>query len=327
MKKRLTRIAILVLVLLGFPLALLWVGCLQPFGACGAPSAAAVSPERLREHVVTLSEKYHPRSWYRPANLELCAAYIREQLQQAGGRTEFQDYAVEGVTCRNVRALFGPETGERLVVGAHYDAVSGTPGADDNASGVAGLIELARLLGQTTNLARTVELVAYTLEEPPFFRSEDMGSYQHAQLLKREGVAVKAMISLEMIGYFSDEAKSQHFPLAVMRLFYPAEGNFVCVVGNLGQRSFARRLRNAMQGTTDLPVYCMNAPWFVPGIDLSDHRNYWELGYPAVMVTDTAFYRNREYHSPRDTADRLDYDRMAKVVVAVYQALLALVRE
>ncbi|MDI6773996.1 MAG: M28 family peptidase [Verrucomicrobiota bacterium] len=327
LKRFLARIVCWVFLLLVLPLGVILWGCVQPLRAGSASSRRVASPDRLRKHVVTLSETYHPRSWGHTANLDLCADYISRQLEKTGARTEFQDYTAQGVVCRNVRAFFGPATGERVVVGAHYDAVAGSPGADDNASGVAGLIELAGLLAGETNLPRTIELVAYTLEEPPFFRGEEMGSFRHAQLLKREGVKVRAMIALEMIGYYRDEENSQHFPVFLMRPFYPSRGDFLAVVGNLSQSSLTRAVLSGMKGATDLPVYSINAPWFVPGIDLSDHRSYWHHGFDAVMVTDTAFYRNREYHGARDTADRLDYTRMAQAVVAVHQAVLSLARE
>jgi hypothetical protein len=327
MRNRLKRIGLLIFFLLVLPILLIWVVCVQPSHAAGPRSARTVPAARLKEHVLTLSEKYHPRSYAYPANLNLCAAYILDHFQKAGAQTELQEYAVGPTIYKNVRAFFGPESGGRLVVGAHYDAYSRTPGADDNASGVAGLIELAYLLGDQTNLPKRIELVAYTLEEPPFFRSKDMGSYRHARLLRNQNMEVQAMLSLEMIGYFTDEKGVQRFPLPIMRFFYPRQGNFVTVVGNLSERGLVRRIKAGMNGATDLPVHSVNAPWFVPGIDLSDHRNYWKLGFDAVMITDTAFYRNREYHKSGDTADRLDYDRMGKVVVAVFEALKLLARD
>ena len=200
------------------------------------------------------------------------------------------------------------------------------PGADDNASGVAGLIELAYLLGKTSLPVR-VELVAFTLEEPPFFRTPFMGSAIHAASLKKQGVKVRIMFALEMIGFFSDASHSQGFPLSILRLFYPSQGNFIAVVGKLGQGSVVRRVKQAMRGPSLLPVYSINAPRFVPGIDFSDHLNYWEAGYEAVMITDTAFYRNQGYHTLQDTPDTLDYERMAMVVQGVYAAILASARQ
>jgi Zn-dependent M28 family amino/carboxypeptidase len=227
---------------------------------------------------------------------------------------------------RNVIGSFGPERGERIVIGAHYDSFSTYPAADDNASGVAALIELAGLLDETKDLAVRVDLVAYTLEEPPAYRTDAMGSWVHARSLRAEGVAVRAMMSLEMIGYFSDTPGSQAFPHPVLRMFYPTTGNFIAVIGRLGDFRLTRATKAAMRGASDLDVRSMNAPTWIPGVDFSDHRSYWAHGYPAVMITDTAFYRNDRYHTPHDTAETLDYGRMARVVQGVYQAVLALSR-
>ena len=151
-----------------------------------------------------------------------------------------------------------------------------------------------------------------------------MGSWVHAAALRQAGVSVRAMVSLEMIGYFTDAPDSQLFPHPVLALVYPSRGNFITVVGRLGDVALVRRTKSAMRGATDLPVVSINAPTAIPGVDFSDHRSYWAHGYPAVMITDTAFYRNRHYHSPGDTPETLDYGRMAKVVRGVYEAVLSL---
>lgn len=282
--------------------------------------APRVSPERLEAHVRTLSRDFVPRDFAHPGNLDRAAAYIRGELERAGGDTWEQPYDAGGSTYRNVAASFGPETGERIVIGAHYDAAGPYPAADDNASGVAGLIELGHLLAADPPTTR-VELVAYPLEEPPFYRTRHMGSAVHAASLRRRGVRVRVMISLEMIGYFTDAPGSQQLPLAALRPFYPSRGNFIAVVGKLGQALLVRRIKRAMRGATPLAVHSINAPRWVPGVDFSDHVNYWDAGYPAVMITDTAFYRNPFYHTARDTADTLDYVRMAQVVEGVRAAV------
>lgn len=283
-----------------------------------------VAPARLEAHVRTLSETLAPRSFACPANLDRAAVYIAEQFRKAGGVVSEQPYTVNGRTYRNVIAHFGPNTRERIVVGAHYDAAGDFPAADDNASGVAGLLELARLLGSTSTPMQ-VELVAYSLEEPPFFRTPYMGSAVHARSLKQQNIRVRAMFSLEMIGYFTDAPNSQRFPIGLLRAFYPSEGNFITVVGKLGNGRLVRRVKRAMRGASPLPVHSINAPRLVPGVDFSDHVNYWDAGYDALMITDTAFYRNPNYHTALDTADTLDYRRMAMVVEGVYAAVLALV--
>lgn len=286
----------------------------------------AVDPRRLEAHVRMLAVTLAPRDYTHPASLDRVAAYVRGELESAGARAGEQPYTTMGRGYRNVIGSFGPEGGERIVVGAHYDTFDPLPGADDNASGVAGLIELAGLLGTTKDLAMRVDLVVYTLEEPPVFRTEWMGSWVHAALLRREGVRLRAMISLEMIGYFSDAPGTQSFPVFFLRPFYPSTANFIAVVGKFGQGGLVRQVKAAMGGTTDLAVYSMTSPAWLPGVDFSDHWSYWSHGYPALMITDTAFYRNQRYHTARDTPDTLDYVRMAKVVQGVHQAVLALAR-
>lgn len=291
------------------------------------PLVGTVDPAALEAHVRMLSDTLPPREWSRPENLERAAEYVAAQLTRAGGRVAEQPYTAFGtLQYRNVIASFGREGGERIVVGAHYDAHAGLPGADDNASGVAGLIELGRLLARTTSARRGVDLVAFTLEEAPAYRSDAMGSWVHARSLRNGGVRVRAMISLEMIGYFTDARGSQQLPHPALGLVYPRTGDFIAVIGRLGEARLVRRVKRAMQRATELPVYSMNAPTVVPGVDFSDHRSYWAHDYPAVMVTDTAFYRNPHYHTSTDTSATLDYRRMAKVVEAVHGAVVALAR-
>lgn len=295
----------------------------QPSCTRHPETAEHVAPARLRDHVEKLSVDFAPRNYKRVWNLDKCADYIGGHFEQAGGKVAEQTYEVEGKTYRNVVASFGGESRSRIVVGAHYDTYRDTPGADDNASAVAGLIELAYLLGRA-DLPQRIDLVAFTLEEPPFFRSGNMGSARHAHGLRKGGKEVEAMVCLEMIGYFSDAKGSQRYPSALLKGFYPDTGNFIAVIGSLGDRKLARNIKDSMRGATDLPVHAMCAPRDFPGLDFSDHLNYWNQGYPAVMVTDTAFMRNFAYHGSNDTADRLDYDRMAKVVLGVYEAVFRL---
>jgi len=304
-------------------LSLTWVWGTQPlFFAVATPHVPPVSPARLETHVRMLSETFFPRDVTHPDNLDRVAAYIRHEFEQAQGRVSEQPYTVAGRTYRNVLALFGPDTKERIVVGAHYDTAGRQPGADDNASGVAGLIELASLLREAS-LPLCVELVAFTLEEEPHLLSAPMGSAVHAASLRQQNIPVQVMFSLEMIGYFTDAPHSQRFPLPFLTTVYPSQGNFIAIVGNLSQGLVVRQIKHVMRSASSLPGYSLNAPRFVPGVDFSDHRNYWQVGYHAVMVTDTAFYRNPHYHTKQDTADTLDYGRMAMVVQGVYAAVLA----
>jgi Zn-dependent M28 family amino/carboxypeptidase len=279
-----------------------------------------VDAAQLEVDVHHLVEAFEGRGDHRPEVLAATAAWIEASFRASGGRTRLQSYAVNGRSYLNVRARYGPEAGPRLVVGAHYDACAGLPGADDNASGVAGLLALGRLLGAQPP-SGSVELVAYTLEEPPHFRKSTMGSAQHVAALRAEGVEVRAMLCLEMLGTFSDEPGSQHYPLPGLGLVYPDRGDFITVVGDLASPRLVRRVKGAMQSATELPVWSINAPAAIPGIDFSDHRNDWAAGLPAVMITDTAFFRNPRYHTATDTPDRLDYRRMAQVVQGIHAAV------
>jgi hypothetical protein len=304
-------------------LFLMWVWGTQPlFFTVAKPHVPPVSPARLETHVRMLSETFSPRDATHPDNLDRVAAYLRHEFMQVQGRVSEQPYIVAGRTYRNVLALFGPDTKERIVVGAHYDTAGMQPGADDNASGVAGLIELASLLREAS-LPLCVELVAFTLEEESHLFSAPMGSAVHAASLRQHNIPVRVMFSLEMIGYFTDAPHSQRFPLPFLTTVYPSQGNFIAIVGDLSQGLVVRQIKQAMRSASSLPVHSLNAPRFVPGVDFSDHRNYWQAGYHAVMVTDTAFYRNARYHTDHDTAATLDYERMAMVVQGVYAAVLA----
>jgi len=297
-----------------------WIALAQPSCRSNDASSATVSPSELRQHVETLSQRFYPRHWRNRENLEKCADYIAEQFEEAGAAVEFQPFTVDGREYRNVIGRFGVGLRPRIVVGAHYDTCGPQPGADDNASGIAALIELAELLGNISPTS-AIDVVAYTLEEPPFFRSEQMGSAIHAKSIADDKTMYRGVIVLEMVGYFKDDWGSQNHPNLLLRLMYPSRGNFIGVVSRWDQGDWVKAVKAGMKGTTELPVYSMRGPTVVPGIDFSDHQNYWKYGFKALMVTDTAFYRNEAYHSPRDTSDRLDYDRMAQVTVAVFGAI------
>ncbi len=297
---------------------LLWVTLARPVfpgGNVSSPISGTVKPELLKVHVTALSQKFFPRDHNHPENLNRVADYIRMSFMATGTSVEDQPFEVNGLEYRNIVASYGPDSEEIIVVGAHYDAYDEFPGADDNASAVAGLIEIGRILGANPPASRVV-LVAFTLEEPPYFATDNMGSAVYAKSLKDKGITVKLMICLEMIGYYSDEPGSQLSPSPIMKLFYPSEGNFIAVVDEVFS-SQGGRMKKWMKPRMDLPVYSINAPVFIPGIDFSDHRNFWRYQFPAVMVTDTAFFRNTAYHTENDTSDRLDYRKMAEVTEGV----------
>lgn len=297
------------------------------FLAAAVPQAenlvTAASPplaDRLEAHVRFLTGLNPPRNFDNPESLERAADYVREHFRDAGLEPEGQIFQVQGNRYRNVRAFIGPEDAPVVVVGAHYDVHGPLPGADDNASAVAVLLELAPLLAKA-EIGKRIELVGYTLEEQPAFGLGEMGSGHHARLLKQQGVPVHAMLSLEMLGYYSDEPGSQKFPYPGFGLIYPDTGNFVGVVGRLSDWWLIRDLRNAMRPAMQMPVHALASPIEFYGLANSDHRNFWDAGYSAVMVTDTAFYRNPNYHKASDTPDTLDYGRMAQVVTGLEAAI------
>lgn len=294
-------------------------GPASPRAARASPRA---DPEQLRRHVETIALELGPRDAANPKGLDRVAAYVLQAFREATTDVAEQPFEARGRSYRNVIARFGPATQARIVVGAHYDTAGPFPGADDNASGVAGLLELARLLAASPPTLR-VELVAFALEEVPAFGTAEMGSAVHAASLAREGTRVRVMISLEMIGYFSDAPRSQSFPAPGLSLVYPTTGNFIAVVGKLGQGRIVRTLAGAMRAATPLPVEWITAPRWLPGVDLSDHRSYWDRGWDAVMITDTAFFRNPHYHAPSDLPGTLDLARMADVVTGTLAAVHA----
>ena len=298
--------------------ALSGVSCVtQPFVQSVASQEVAVDAAALERHVRMLAVTFHPRSVDNPANLDRAADYVLDQLRATGAETATQAVEADGKQYRNLIARFGPRGGPLLVIGAHYDSCGDTPGADDNASGVAGLLELARLLAAKPP-THAVELVAYTLEEPPYFRTDSMGSVWHARSLREAKREVRLMLSLEMIGFYRDTPKSQAYPLSALKLLYPDEGNFIAIVAPFGDFSATRRVKGLFKGASDLPVVSINAPRSLQGVDFSDHASYWRFGMPAMMITDTSFLRNPNYHEAGDLPATLDYARMAKVVRAVH---------
>ncbi|UOQ51442.1 M28 family peptidase [Hymenobacter cellulosivorans] len=300
-------------------LPLLW----SAFYSTARPVAPA-DTVRLRQHLLALTSTPEPRNYQHLASLNQAAGYIQQQWQLAGARLSEQPYVVQGNTYRNLIGSFGPETGPRLIIGAHYDVCGEQPGADDNGTGVAALLELARLLGQQPSLPYRVELVAYTLEEPPFFRTKHMGSYVHAKFLHDAGVKVKGMVALEMLGYYDERKHTQDYPFGPLKLVYGSRGNYVTVAQKFGNGRFGRQFARRYKAQAAVPVKRFKAPAWLPGIDFSDHLNYWQFDYPAVLLTDTAFYRNKHYHEPTDTLNRLDMRRLGLSVEALLAVVLGL---
>jgi len=272
-------------------------------------------PSYLRIAVTKLSREIGIRSYQDHVKLEKTVRYLSAELSSFGCQVSTQSFKFAGHTYQNVIAeLKGTTSPEQvLVVGAHYDTVRTTPGADDNASGVAGLLGLTRLFANKP-LGKSVRFVAFPLEEPPAYRTKNMGSYHYAASLAKAREQVEGMICLEMIGFFSERPGSQHYPIPFMNLKFPKTGSFIAMVGNRKSRQFTQQIAAGFRKATDLTLVTLNAPAFVVGIDFSDHWSFGKFGYPAFMVTDTAFYRNPNYHAPSDLPDTLDYNRMAQVV-------------
>lgn len=281
--------------------------------------ATVVSQENLYSDVLFLSTLNPPRSYNNLDSLNKAADYIEGVFKTNCKNTEVQKYSVERTEYKNIICRFSGSSKSRIVVGAHYDVAGEKPGADDNASGVAGLLELVRLTkAQASELPFDLEFVAYTLEEPPYFRTENMGSAIHAQSLKDAKVQLKLMMSLEMIGYYSEKKNSQFYPVPLINMIYPSEGNFIGVVGKITQAPTVYEVKQKMLEGSHIDVRSFSPVNIIPGLDFSDHLNYWNRGYKAVMITDTAFYRNDAYHTEADSIERLNFEKMAQVVQAVF---------
>ena len=281
-----------------------------------------ITETNLAATVRTLSETIGIRSYRDITKLNKTADYIESQFRSFGCMVSRQAFSYENITYYNVIAEvkgWNPDKKEIIVIGAHYDTAEGTPGADDNASGIAGLLELARMIAREP-AERTIRFIDFSLEEPPVFGTTKMGSYVYAKKLADEKTPVKGMISLEMIGYFCEEKGCQQYP-AIVGWFFPDKGNFISFVGNLSSRSFTRKVKKGFTRASSLPVETLNTFSSITGVDFSDHRNFWKFGFDAFMVTDTSFYRNGNYHEPGDTGEKLDYKRMSEVVSGLFEAL------
>ncbi len=277
---------------------------------------------RLRDHVRTLTVNIGERSVFLPANLERTAQYIESFYGSLGLHIRRETYGYAGLTVANIVAeiSFGANPTKRYLLGAHYDSVAGTVGADDNASAVAVQLETARnllALKGDEPLDLTIKFVSFPLEEPPVFGTRYMGSKVYARKAKREKERIDGMICLEMVGYSCHDPGCQGYPFPLMFLNYPKEGDFIGIVGNFGSREFATSLFRAFQKNSELPVVKLTVPfrgWPLLAVRLSDHSSFWDQGFKAVMVTDSSFYRNPHYHLPSDTMEKLDYRFMAELV-------------
>jgi len=257
-------------------------------------------------------------------SMEKTAAFIKGKFDEYGLETDEQKFEVNGKKYTNIIATIKKDNPIRIIVGAHYDVCCDQQGADDNASAIAGLLEIARITKKyASELNYRIDFVAYALEEPPFFGTENMGSYIHAKSLHNKGIDIRGMICLEMIGFFTEEENSQEYPLGLMKLFYPSTGNFIGIIGNFSSTSLVKEVKKHMEAAS-INVESLKAPSWIIGVDFSDHRNYWKFGYKAVMITDTAFYRNPNYHKITDTIDTLNFEKMGEVVKGLCWTLINL---
>jgi hypothetical protein len=278
--------------------------------------------ERLYRHVEYLTSITPARNHRNLASLEKSYTYIESELQKAGAQTERQAWKAGGEEYVNILASYNTGKTRRLVVGAHYDVDGDQPGADDNASAVAGLLETARLVFEAKpELDYRIDFVAYSLEESPYFGTTSMGSYIHAESLHQAKADVMGMICYEMLGYFSDEPESQPFPSPELAALYPHTANFIIVVGIEPYADFAAKVHRLMAQDSGIDVQVIVFPAGEGLAGLSDQRNYWKFGYDALMINDTAFIRNPNYHQKSDTIDTLNFDKMTEVVTSAYRAV------
>jgi len=282
--------------------------------------------ERLKKHVSTLAERIGERNIKHYDSLKASLEYIEDFFKVEGFQVAEQEYSVGGKPVKNIEVEI-PGTSkadEIIIVGAHYDSVSGSPGANDNASGVAALLELSRTF-KKQNPERTLRFVAFVNEEPPYFQTEEMGSLVYARRSRQRGENIVAMISLETIGYYSDAENSQLYPFP-FSLFYPSKGNFIGFVGNTSSRTIVRRSIKVFREDAAFPSQGVAAPGSLTGIGWSDQWSFWKADYPAIMITDTAIFRYPHYHKRSDTPEKLDYERMARVVAGIFNVVLDLTK-
>jgi peptidase M28-like protein len=315
------RIAIAVVAVL----VLLWLWGIRMPGK-RVSTAGSLSPDEialrdeLRADVQKLAGEIGERNMWRYPQLKAAADFIEDSFSRAGFRPRRDSYQLRGQACHNIEAEIAGARPDILLIGAHYDSVFGSPGANDNGSGVAALLALARrFAGKTTQ--HTVRFVAFVNEEPPYFLSDEMGSFVYASRCKARGDKIAAMISLETIGYFSDSPDSQRYPSPGLGFFYPKIGNFIGFVSNVQSRALLRRVIGLFRENAKIPSEGAALPAFIPGVSWSDQRSFWRHGYPGIMVTDTAPFRYPYYHSSSDTPDKLDYDRFTLVVSGIEKVI------
>ncbi len=311
--KRLGILAVLLLILI----AIGWRAMLY---TPGTSFAGAVTPGRedlsseLHRHVVALAEGIGERGTYKPEAYARARDYIVDQFRALGYEPKLQTFTARDVECANIEVTIPGTTKatEIFVIGAHYDTVQDSPGANDNTSGVAGVLALARMF-KGSKPARTIRFVAFAEEEPPSFQTKTMGSMVYAKACKDRNENIVGMFSLETIGYYSDAPDSQRYPSPYDKV-YPSVGNFIGFVANVQSGGLMRDAIDSFRKHCQFPSEGGAVPDMAPGIGWSDHWSFWQVGYSALMVTDTAPFRYRHYHNRGDTPDKLDFGKMAKVI-------------
>ncbi|NNH87868.1 M28 family peptidase [Acinetobacter terrae] len=285
------------------------------------PSVTPASTDNLKVYLEQIIGEQGHRNYKNIAELQRVSAWIKEQMRLFGIPCQYQNYSVNGLGYRNVVCTLTAGHADKVIVGAHYDVFGEQQGADDNASGVAGVIETARILAQQkSQLANNVEFVFYTLQEPPFFKTEQMGSYVHARSVLAQKDQIQGVYILEMIGYY-DENLVQQYPVG-LKWVYPRHGNFIAAVSNLQSYDLGTNYCESMQIFNRLECQRVAAPSFVSAMEFSDHVNYWKFGIPAMMITDTASFRNKHYHTQGDSLKTLNIGKMANVVDGLAYSLM-----
>ncbi len=310
-----------------YSLIILWA--LLGYCACLSTTPTAPTPElsislkRLFTDVETLASINPPRNYQNVSSLDRAADYIFKEFSQCTARVEIQRYPVNDKEYKNIIASFGPVKGKRIVVGAHYDVCGDQPGADDNGTGIAAVLELARLLSALKpRLKRRIDLVAYSLEEPPYFRTPYMGSAVHAASLAKANAKVRVMISIDMIGYFSETGKPHRLVSSFIKPGTIIPGNTTGIMGKEGEEKIAASIKKHMTQNSSISVLALNLPLGTPGMDFSDHLNYWKHNYPAVMITNFMVCPNFNYHKPTDTIEKLNFEKIAEIVKGLYYVLV-----
>ena len=306
---------------LGLSLSIFLCTMLLTTSSWALPSITPASSDNLKVYLEQIIGQQGHRHYKNREQLQRVSAWIKEQMRLFGIPCQYQNYMVNGLGYRNVVCTLTAGHADKVIVGAHYDVFGETQGADDNASGVAGVIETARILSQLkSQLAHNVEFVFYTLQEPPFFKTEQMGSFVHAKSIQAQKNQIRGVYILEMIGFF-DENLVQQYPTG-LKWVYPQHGNFIAAVSNLQSYDMSAKYCESMRILDRLECQRLVAPSFIAGMEFSDHLNYWKFDIPAMMITDTGHFRNKHNHSATDTLKTLNIAKMANVINGLTYSLM-----